>query len=185
MGAKKRKHHGRAEADAKGGITRRDVHRGFFALGLVMEIIAIFMASATVRYACVAINRDEFVRDAIEIEFFKEGSRNSSFRIEGRIVSSGERYVTRREVVGIEQLRQLALQGSIPGHRSPVWYLPRRGVWAWIDWVSEFRVLSPDELESPLATGVGFVVFNIAFALGGALLIRRGIGRKTAGPGAT
>ncbi|MGH9753360.1 MAG: hypothetical protein ACREA2_11310 [Blastocatellia bacterium] len=72
METKKQKHHGRAEAGAKGDITRRDIHSGFLALGLVMEIIAIFMVTATVRYACVAINRDEFVQDAIEIEFFKE-----------------------------------------------------------------------------------------------------------------
>lgn len=183
MKAKKRKHHDRAEAGAKGDLTPRDVrrefrtvNRGLLAAGLVMAIIAIFMTPATVRYACVFINRGEFVQDTFEIEFFNEGSRGSPSTLEGRIVSSGERYLTQRtDVVGIEQLRQLAFQGGIPGHRSPVWYLPRHGVWEWIDRVNEFRLLSPAEFEAPPAFGVGFAAFNIAFALGGAFLVRREI----------
>jgi hypothetical protein len=37
--------------------------------------------------------------------------------------------------------------------------------------------LSPEEFETPLAFDVGFPAFNIAFALGGALLVRREIRR--------
>ena len=141
-----------------------------------MALIAILMTPATVRYACVFINRGEFVQDTFEIEFFNEGSHGSPSTIEGRIVSTGERYLTQRtDVVGLEQLRQLALQGGIPGHRAPVWYLPRRGAWDWIDRVNEFRLLPPSEFETPLALDVGFAAFNIAFALGGALLVRREI----------
>jgi hypothetical protein len=143
-----------------------------------MAIIAILMTPATVRYACVFINRGEFIRDTFEIEFFNEGSHGSPSTIEGRIVSSGERYLTQRtDLVGLEQLRQLALQGGIQGHRAPVWYLPRRGVWAWIDRVNEFRLAPPSEFETPLAFDVGFAAINFAFALGGALLVRREIRR--------
>jgi hypothetical protein len=53
--------------------------------------------------------------------------------------------------------------------------LPRRGVWAWIDRVNEFRMLSPADFETPLAFDVGFAAFNFAFALGGALLVRRAL----------
>jgi hypothetical protein len=185
MAAKERKQRGRADAGAKDAITAHDVdrefrtvNRGLLAIGLVMAIIAIFMAPETVRSLCISVNRGNFVQDAFEIEFFNEESHASSQILEGHIVSSGERFIIQRiDVIGLERLRQLALQGNIPGHRAPVWYLPRRGVWAWIDRLNEFRVLSPDEFEIPLATKVGFVTLNIAFALGGALLVRREIRR--------
>jgi len=60
--AKEREHHGQAEASAKGAITVHEVHRefrtinrGFLVAGLVMAIIAVFMAPATVRSLCVFI----------------------------------------------------------------------------------------------------------------------------------
>jgi len=182
MGHKRRKHHGRGEAGAKGDqdVERefRTVNRGLLALGLVMTVVAVFIAPVTVRSLCILINRGGFVQDAFEIEFLHEGTRASSRTLEGRIVSSGERFVTKRiDLVGDEQRRQLAAQGRIPGHRLPVWYLPRRGVWAWVDRVADFRLLSPEEFETPLAFDVGFAAFNIAFALGGALLVRREIRR--------
>jgi hypothetical protein len=58
-----------------------------------------------------------------------------------------------------------------------VWYLPRRGVWAGIDQVIDFRLLSPEEFDMAPTFGMGFAAFNIAFALGGALLVRREIRR--------
>jgi hypothetical protein len=182
MGAKRQKQHGPGEAGAKGdqNVARefRTVNRGLLALGLVMTAVALFIAPLAVRSLCILINRGAFIQDAFEIEFLHEGSRASSRRLEGRIVSSGERFVTKRiDLVGDEQRRQLAAQGRIPGHRLPVWYLPRRGVWAWIDRVADFRLLSPEEFETPLAFDVGFPAFNIAFALGGALLVRREIRR--------
>jgi len=182
MAAKERKHHGRGEAGVKGeqDVVRkfRTVNRGLLALGLVMTAVALFMAPVTVRDLCILINRGGFVQDAFEIEFLHEGSRASSRRLEGRIVSSGERFVTKRiDLVGAEQRRQLAAQGSVPGHRLPVWYLPRRGVWAGIDQVIDFRLLSPEEFDMAPTFGVGFAAFNIAFALGGALLVRREIRR--------
>jgi len=182
MAAKERKHHGRGEAGAKGDqdVVRkfRTVNRGLLALGLVMTAVALFIAPLTVRSLCILINRGGFVQDAFEIEFLHEGTRVSSRTLEGRIVSSGERFVTKRiDLIGGEQRRQLAAQGRIPGHRFPVWYLPRRGVWAGIDGVVDFRLLSPEEFETPLAFVLGFAAFNIAFALGGALLVRREIRR--------
>ena len=182
MAAKERKHHGRGEAGVKGeqDVVRkfRTVNRGLLALGLVMTAVALFMAPVTVRDLCILINRGGFVQDAFEIEFLHEGSRASSRRLEGRIVSSGERFVTNRiDLVGGEQRRQLAAQGRIPGHRLPVWYLPRRGVWAGIDQVIDFRLLSPEEFEMAPTFDVVFAAFNIAFALGGALLVRREIRR--------
>jgi hypothetical protein len=143
-----------------------------------MTVVALFITPVTVRSLCILINRGGFVQDAFEIEFLHEGSRASSKRLEGRIVSSGERFVTERiDLVGDEQQRQLAAQGSIPSHRLPVWYLPRRGVWAGIDQVIGFRLLSREEFEMAPTFGVGFAAFNIAFALGGALLVRREIRR--------
>jgi hypothetical protein len=182
MGAKRQKQHGPGEAGAKGdqNVARefRTVNRGLLALGLVMTVVAVFIAPVTVRSLCILINRGGFVQDAFEIEFLHEGTRASSRTLEGRIVSSGERFVTKRiDLVGDEQRRQLTAQGRIPGHRLPVWYLPRRGVWAWVDRVADFRLLSPEEFETPLAFDVGFAAFNIAFALGGALLVRREIRR--------
>jgi len=182
MAAKERKHHGRVEAGAKGDqdVVRkfRTVNRGLLALGLVMTAVAVFIAPVSARSLCILINRGEFVQDAFEIEFLHEGTRVSSRTLGGRIVSSGERFVTKRiDLVGAEQRRQLVAQGSVPGHRLPVWYLPRRGVWAGIDQVIDFRLLSPAEFETPLAFDMGFAAFNIAFALGGALLVRREIRR--------
>jgi hypothetical protein len=169
MAAKERKHHGRGEAGAKSDkdIVRkfRTVNRGLLALGLVMTAVALFMAPVTARSLCILVNRGGFIQDAFEIEFLHEGTRVSSKRLEGRIVSSGERFVTKRiDLVGGEQRRQLAAQGSIPGHRLPVWYLPRRGVWAGIDQVIDFRLLSPEEFDMEPTFGVGFAAFNITFA---------------------
>jgi hypothetical protein len=185
MEAKERKNNRRAEATVKGdikilGVDRkfRTVNRGFLVVGLVMAIIGLFMAPVTVRTLCILINRGGYVQDAFEIEFFNEGTSVTSQRLEGRIVSNGERFVTKRiDLVGGEQRRQLAAEGRIQGHHLPVWYLPRRGVWAGIDRFADFRLLSPTEFDMTPTLGVGFALFNIAFALGGALLVRREIQR--------
>jgi hypothetical protein len=186
MENKKGKHHDRGESKLSFEFAFLDIDRaslrvgvGILALGVMMAIIALLMAPVSARILLILINRGAYVRDQVEIEFFDEHKYEdgsfSDHRFDGRVVSSGEQFTTRRtNLVRIAELRDMAAQERIPGHRSRVWYLPRRGVWSWIDRVAEFRILAPEEFERPPALDMGFLAFNIVFAVGGAFLFRRG-----------
>lgn len=147
------------------------------AAGLILAILALFMAPMSLRELCVYVNRSDFVPDELQLEFFKPPGkgRGSSGWLEGRIVSTGEPYRTDRwQVVGLDRLHELSREGRLQGHRVPVWYLPKHGFWSTIDKINPFRVQAPEEFEQGLPSGL--IAANVVIALGCVLLIRRGAG---------
>jgi hypothetical protein len=51
--------------------------------------------------------------------------------LEGRLVSTGERYVDNVSVISLDRLRELSREKRVEGYRVPVRYLPKqRGFWA-------------------------------------------------------
>jgi hypothetical protein len=146
------------------------------AAGLIMAVMALFMAPMSVRELCTYLNRSDFVRDELQLEYFNPGSGgDSSAWLEGRIVSTGERYATDRiDVVGLDRLLELSRERSLEGYRAPVWYLPKRGFWFAIDKINQFRVRSPDEFAQGLPAGL--IAANVAIGWASVLLIRRGAG---------
>jgi hypothetical protein len=185
MAANEQKNHRREKPGVKGdieilGVDRSfgAVNRGLLVAGILLGIIGLFLAPVTMRTLCILINSGGYVQDTFEIELYREATSDSYESIEGRILSSGERFTDQRtNLVGIEHIGQLAAAGRLKGYHLPVWYLPRRGVWAGLDRVIGFRMLSPGEFERPLAISVGFILFNIAFAIGGMYLVRRELRR--------
>jgi hypothetical protein len=151
--------------------------------GLVLAVLTLFVAPATLRLLCMEWNRSAYVSDALELELFEEGHGISDTVIEGRLVSTGEHIRTDRTgLVGLDRLRALARERRVAGARVPVWYLPKQGAWRVVDRVNPFRVLPPDEFEGGVPTVVVAAV-NALMAAGSILLIRRGVGPKPVGGG--
>lgn len=146
------------------------------AAGLILAVMALFMAPMSVRELCTWLNRADYVRDELQLEYFHpESGGHSSAWVEGRIVSTGEPYRTdRREVVGFERVRELDREHRLQGYRLPVWYLPKHGVWSAIDKLSPFRVRSLEELDQGLPAGL--IAANGVIALASVFLIRLGAG---------
>lgn len=148
---------------------------GPMAAGLILAVLALFMAPMSVRELCAYANRGDFVRDELLLEYFNPGSGGDSAWLEGRIASTGELFRTdRMEVIHLDPLRELSRQGRLQGHRVPVWYLPKRGFWSLMDKASPFRVLSPEEFEQGLPAGL--IAANLVIGCASVLLIRRGAG---------
>jgi hypothetical protein len=143
------------------------------AAGLILAVMALFMAPMSVRELCTYFNRGDFVRDELRLEYFHPESGGDSAWLEGRIVSTGERYTTDRiDGVFLDRLQELSREGKLDGYRVPVWYLPKRGLWYAIDKINPFRVRSPEELAQGLPAGL--IAVNVAIALACVFLIRRG-----------
>jgi hypothetical protein len=151
--------------------------------GLLLAVLTLFMAPATLRLVCVELNRAAYVADELELEFYRESSHMSDAIVEGHIVSTGERVRTgRTDLVGLDRLRALARDRAIVGARAPVWYLPKQGAWRVVDRVNPFRVEPPAEFEGGVPT-LAVVAVNALLAAGSILLIRRGVGPKPDGGG--
>jgi hypothetical protein len=153
------------------------------AAGLILAVMALFMAPMPVRELCTYLNRGDYVRDELQLEYFNPGSGgDSSAWLEGRIVSTQEPYRTDRMDVagGLNRLQALSREHKLEGHRVPVWYLPKRGIWSTIDKLNEFRVRSPEEFAQGLPAGL--IAANVVIALASVLLIRRGAGYPKATP---
>jgi hypothetical protein len=153
--------------------------------GLLMAVLALFAAPATLRLLCMELNRGAYVADELELEFFQEGRGDSDTVVEGHLVSTGERYRTtsRSDLFGMERLRALEREHRVVGARAAVWYLPPRDGWRTIDRVNPFRVLPPSEFDSGVPTAA-VVALNLLLAVGSILLIRRGLGPKPSGAAA-
>jgi hypothetical protein len=159
------------ESQSRGGRT------GAMAAGMLMALLALFMAPMSLRETCTSINRRHFVLDELRLEHFSEGSGgDSSASLEGRLASTGERYVFDHvSVVGLDRLRELSRENRVVGYRTAVRYLPKQeGFWAAVDWANQFRVRTPEDFDHGFPAGL--VIANIVFAAGGVLLIRRGAG---------
>jgi hypothetical protein len=180
--ARRKKRHGRAtEASVEGTPVRRGRPLPM-GCGLLLAVLALFMAPATLRYLCAELNRDGYVADQLELEFYRPSDVHSDSIIEGHLVSSGERFRTDRDdLVGRERLAALHRDHRIAGARAPVLCLPTQGAWRTVDRVVPFRVLAPGELEGPPTWAITLV--NALIAVGSILLVRRGVGPKPAGGG--
>lgn len=155
--------------------------------GLLLAVLALFMAQATLRLVCIELNRDAYVADQLELEFYRESSHDSDAIVEGHLVSTGERFRTdRTDFVGLDRLRALARDKAVVGARAPVWYLAKQGGWRVVDRVNPFRVSPPAEFEGGVPA-VAVAAVNALIAAGSILLIRRGLGpppsRASAGGG--
>ncbi|HEV8269467.1 MAG TPA: hypothetical protein VGR00_14580 [Thermoanaerobaculia bacterium] len=149
---------------------------GPMAAGLLLLVAALFMAPMSIRELCVFVNRSGYVRDELQLEFFREGSGGDTPPwMEGHLVSTGERFRTDRvHIVGLDRLRKLQRENHLEGERVEVWYLPKRGAWAAVDKVVPFRVETPAEFAQGLPAGL--IAFNAVVAVASVLLIRRGAG---------
>lgn len=111
------------------------------------------------------------------MDYFSQGRKSNS--LGGHVVSTGEALSTYDEGViisgGLARRRQLLEEKRLVGHRFPVWYLPANGFWRFVDKINQFRVISPDEFESPSAPRVVWLAIGAAFWVTGALLFRWGV----------
>jgi hypothetical protein len=147
------------------------------ACGLVLLLFAAFVAPMNLRDLCIFLNRAEYLPDQLELESYSEGAGGdgATSRLEGHLVSSGEGFVDSHEGLlpgGLEEVRRLKREGRLIGHRVPVAYLPKQGLWRVVDRINRFRVVTPEELAGQGAVaGAGLAA---ALWLGGILLFRRG-----------
>jgi hypothetical protein len=145
------------------------------ATGLIMAILVLFMAPMSVREVCTSLNQNAFVRDELQLESFREGKGRSSAWLEAHVVSTGESFRTDRvHLVGLDRLRELTRESRLEGYRTPVWYLPKHGLWPAIDTLVQFRVRTPAEFDQGFPAGL--VAVNAALAWLSFLFIRRGAG---------
>jgi hypothetical protein len=150
--------------------------RTAMAAGLVMAVVALFMAPMSLREFCTSVNRRDFVLDELQLEHFSDASGgDSSASVEGHFVSTGERYFPDVSIVGLDRLRELKRVNKVEGYRVPVRYLPKRGgFWAGVDRVNQFRVRTPEDFDDGFPAGL--VAANLVVAVASILLIRRGAG---------
>jgi hypothetical protein len=145
--------------------------------GLVLLIVAIFIAPMNLRDVSIFLNRDEFVRDEFEVDYFSQGTRSQSFG--GHVVSTGESLSTHNDGLiipgGLAGRRELQEEKRLVGHRFPVWYLPRRGFWGFVDQVSPFRVISAEVFEAPDPPKAAWLGVAAGFWVTGILLLRWGV----------
>ncbi len=163
--------HGRRAAVASKSKNGRS---GAMAVGLIMAVVALFLAPMSLSEFCTSVNRRDFVRDELQLEHFSEASGgDSSASLEGHLVSTGEHYFPNTSIVGLDRLRELSRERKVEGYRVPVRYLPKRGgFWAGVDRINQFRVRRPEDFDDGFPAGL--VAANMAFAMAGILLIRRG-----------
>lgn len=152
------------------------------AAGLILTVVALFMLPMSVKETSTAINRDDFVQDELELEYFHEGGRKRSAWIVGHLVSTGEQYSTSSfSLDAMNRLRALNQEKRLAGHRFPVRYLPKQhGFWFAVDWLKQFRVQEPEHFDLGFPTGL--VIANIVIGAVAVLMIRRGLGDSPALP---
>ena len=155
----------------------KDGRPGAMATGLIMAVVALFMAPMSLREFCTFVHRRDFVVDELQLERFSDasGGGDSSSSLEGHFVSTGERYFPDVSIVGPARLRELRRENKVEGYRVPVRYLPKsRGFWAGVDRLNQFRVRTPEDFDDGFPAGL--VAVNMAVAAASIWLIRRGAG---------
>lgn len=92
-------------------------------VGLVLLLVALFMATLTVRETWTQINLSKFVRTELVVTDYEEARGvNSDAVLSARVVSSGEEFRRVNEsVVGFDLVRKLHKEGRLKGYRAPVW----------------------------------------------------------------
>ena len=144
--------------------------------GLMLLWVAIFILPMNLRDVSIFLNRDEFVRDEFEVDHFSRGKYGT---LGGHVVSTGETLSTTNDsliIGGLDRRRELLEQKRLVGHRFPVWYLPRKGFWGFVDTVSRFRVISAEVFEQPDPPKAVWLGIGAGFWAAGILLLRWGVG---------
>lgn len=144
--------------------------------GLLLAWLTLFMLPMSIRETSTAINRRGYILDELQLDTYREGlGRRTSTRLEGHIVSSGERFVTdSSSIVGLDRLRELKRENKVEGHRLPVRYLRNpSGFWAALDRACQFRVRTREDFDSGLPYGL--VATNLLFAFLSVIFIRRAV----------
>ena len=114
--------------------------------GVALTLVALFMATLTLRETWTQINLSGFVRTEFVVTGYQEGTGDSDTVMSGRVVSSGEQFERVSEsFVGVDVVRKLKKEGRLKGYRAPVWYLKGVGHWETVDRVMPFRLQSVDE----------------------------------------
>ena len=92
--------------------------------GVALTLVALFMATLTLRETWTQINLSGFVRTEFVVTGYREKTGDSDAVMSGRVVSSGERFERMREsFVGVDVVRKWKKEGRLKGYRATVWYL--------------------------------------------------------------
>ncbi len=156
---------------------------------LVLLTASLLFVPMNLRDVGILLNRDDYVRDEFEVDYFSQGRKSNTFG--GHVVSSGESLSTYDEGIiisgGLARRQQLIEDKLLVGHRFPVWYLPATGFWRFVDKINQFRVISPDEFESSTEGRLVWLGTGVAFWVTGILLMRWGvtIAREASKPNTT
>ena len=150
-------------------------HAGFIAASLISGALALFMVSASLREIFVAVNRAKLVPDeAVILNWDFAPARASDPR--ARIVSSGEEIqIDRHPIMDLDHAKALERDGTLEGHRTPVFYFPPTPPWSTIDNIVAFRIQAPEQFQ--LRFSAGLLVSNLVLAVLSAVLFRRGLRR--------
>ena len=154
---------------------RRSLHRGWFATGMIVAVVTLFVLPWTVREMATAATAGRFVATEFVVDTYSVATEGSDF-VRGRIEATGERYGTDRlSILGGPRLEELGRAGRAEGYRAHVRYLPPGGPWTLLDRVVPFRVQSQDEFGQ--TSPVGLLGITMALAAVSLWSLRRGTGR--------
>ncbi|MEZ5292438.1 MAG: hypothetical protein R2745_15255 [Vicinamibacterales bacterium] len=150
--------------------------------GLVALVVAAWILPMNVRDLSIALHRSDYAADTLELASYVEtGGDGGDDRLEGHVVSSGEAFASPNTNVvpgGLEEVRRLARDGRLSGHRVPIAYLATAGNgWRMVDRVNPFRVVRPDELRGD---GAGIAAAIAAGLWIGGLWLLRAAARRRA-----
>lgn len=139
--------------------------------GLLCGLAALFMIDVSWSSLLVALHRDAFVRDILELESYSTGEGSSLLL--GRVMSTGEAYSqSRGTVLPPERLQAMQETRTIAGHRVPIYYLPAaRAPWWFVP--DEYRVQSEEQFE--LASPAWALAVSGLLTVAAVVLLKRGL----------
>lgn len=144
-----------------------------FVVGLVLGILALFVADATLRETFIGFHRDDYVRDELVVESLSSDPSS----LYGQIASTGESVTVGVDVAGPDRLdgfREMQREGRLKGHRVSVWYLPQEAPWWW--WgARQARVIDVGQSGDRFGVWRIAVAINVPLAVGSVFLILYGL----------
>src|SRR5206468_3295095 len=144
---------------------------GHFLIGLLLAVVALFLAETTLREIFIGMHRGAYVRDELVVSSMS--SLDDEAQLHSQIASTGETVtVSPAAVAGPEfdRLRDMQREGQIKGHRIQVWRLPQETPWWW--WgATEARVIDVRPSEDRFAVWRIAVPITGAFAAASVILI--------------
>lgn len=153
-----------------------------FVLGILLALLSLCLALATVREIYIGLHRDDYVRDELVVSSLSNPSEEHQL-LHGQIASTGETVSVRLSSVAgpdFDRFRQLQREGRIKGQRVPVWYLPQETPW-WLPGANEFRFIHVSQFEdryggwrTAVAITVPLAIVSVFLFLYGLIGGRRG-----------